>query len=118
VVGSILDAFDDPSLICLIRIGEFFDAFVSSVCDLREALRIPRLPRAVRAYLPRIASQPIELRFVITIMRFKFHGTSREVSSILVFIECQFAVRGRWRNFSALRWSRYTGASRFVRRHK
>src|ERR1035437_9359825 len=56
VVSSILDAADNPRLICLIRIGEFFDAFVDGVRDLREALSIPRLPSAVRAYLPRIAS--------------------------------------------------------------
>jgi hypothetical protein len=56
VVSSILDAADNPRLICLIRIGEFFDAFVGGVRDLREALSIPRLPSAVRAYLPRIAS--------------------------------------------------------------
>jgi hypothetical protein len=56
MVSSILDAADNPRLICLIRIGEFFDAFVDGVRDLREALSIPRLPSAVRAYLPRIAS--------------------------------------------------------------
>ena len=99
MVSSILDSADNPRLICLIRIGEFFDAFVDGVRDLREALSIPRLPSAVRAYLPRIASWFIDLRFVVTVTRFTFrHGTSREVSS-----ECQFAVRGRWRNFSARR---------------
>jgi hypothetical protein len=41
VVSSILDATDDLSLICLIGIGEFFDAFAGSVRDLREALSIP-----------------------------------------------------------------------------
>jgi hypothetical protein len=41
VVISILDTADGLRLGCLIRIGEFFDALVRSVCDLREALGIP-----------------------------------------------------------------------------
>jgi hypothetical protein len=41
VVRSILDAADGLRLICLIRIGEFFDAFAGSICGFREALGIP-----------------------------------------------------------------------------
>jgi hypothetical protein len=41
VVRSILDAADGLRLICLICIGEFFDAFVGSICCFGEALSIP-----------------------------------------------------------------------------
>jgi len=41
VVGSILGTADCLRLVGLIRIGEFFNAFVGGVCDLREALSIP-----------------------------------------------------------------------------
>jgi hypothetical protein len=41
VIGSILDAADCLRLICLLGVGEFFDAFVCGVSDLREPLSIP-----------------------------------------------------------------------------
>src|SRR6185437_7885104 len=41
VVSRILHATDCLCLICLIRIGEFFDAYVGGICDLREALSVP-----------------------------------------------------------------------------
>jgi hypothetical protein len=41
MVISILDAADGLRFVCLISIGEFFDALVRSICDLREALSIP-----------------------------------------------------------------------------
>jgi hypothetical protein len=66
VVSSILDAADCFRLICLFSVGKFFDAFAGGINDLRETLSIPRLPSAVWAYLSRIASEFIELRFVIT----------------------------------------------------
>jgi hypothetical protein len=40
VVSSILDTVDCLRLICLLSVGEFFDAFGGSVSDLREPLRI------------------------------------------------------------------------------
>jgi hypothetical protein len=41
VISSILDATDGLRFIWLISVGEFFNAFASSICDLREALSIP-----------------------------------------------------------------------------
>jgi hypothetical protein len=41
VVGSILGTADCLRLVGLIRIGEFFNAFVGRVCDLRETLSVP-----------------------------------------------------------------------------
>ena len=41
VVSSILDAADCFRLICLFSVGEFFDAFVGSINDLRETLSVP-----------------------------------------------------------------------------
>lgn len=56
MVGSILNAADCFRLISLIGVVEFFDTFAGSIGDLREALSIPRLTGAVRAYLSGIAS--------------------------------------------------------------
>jgi hypothetical protein len=41
VVSSILDTVDCLRLICLLSVGEFFDAFGGSVSDLPEPLSIP-----------------------------------------------------------------------------
>jgi hypothetical protein len=41
VVIRILDTADGFRLVCLISIGEFFDALVRSIFVLREALSVP-----------------------------------------------------------------------------
>ena len=41
IAPSVLDAADCLRLICLLSVGEFFDAFAGSVSDLREHLSIP-----------------------------------------------------------------------------
>jgi hypothetical protein len=49
MVGSILETVHGLGLICLIRLGEFFDALLVSVRILRQPLGITRLSGAVRS---------------------------------------------------------------------
>jgi hypothetical protein len=41
ILSGVLDTVDCLRLICLLSVGEFFDAFGGSVSDLREPLSIP-----------------------------------------------------------------------------
>jgi len=47
VVGCILDAFQDPRLVALPRVGEFFDGLLGRVGGLGEALRVARLSTTI-----------------------------------------------------------------------
>lgn len=65
VVGGILKPVHRPGLVRLIRLGEFSDALLVSVCSLREPLGITRLPGAVRTCFLGIPSEFINLRLAI-----------------------------------------------------
>jgi hypothetical protein len=65
MVSRILNALYHLRLIRLPGVGQFFDALIGRVRNLRESLRVARLPAAVWSDLTRVTPELIQLRVVI-----------------------------------------------------
>jgi hypothetical protein len=100
MVASILDALHGFSLVCLVPLGEFSDAFFVNLRDLRQPLGITRLPSTVRACLPGIAFKFIDLSLVFPHMTFRHEYLPESAT-----IESR-AVAIHWMNFANIRMER------------
>jgi hypothetical protein len=60
-VAGILDALHGLRPVCLVRLGEFCDAFFVNLCNLRKPLCTNRLASTVRACSPGTAFKLIDL---------------------------------------------------------
>jgi hypothetical protein len=96
VVAGVLDTLHDLRLVCLIRIGEFFDALYVSLRDWRKPLIISRLPGAVRRDFLLVAFKFIERSLANRQSTFRHEYPQCSTS------KCR-TVATHWMNFGNLR---------------
>jgi hypothetical protein len=71
VVARILNTLHDFSLVCLLCFGEFFNALLVNLRDLRKPLGITRLPGAVRTRFLRDTPKFFDLDLVLPHVTFR-----------------------------------------------